>query len=249
MYMQYYYDSHIKLEYAEITEGPGAGHYCRKDSEVGTGLKRSLSARHREGIHAGYPNALITPVDTLGTLSRNTIDNINPITMFVLVGFSTPGPYLFRPASERGPTHKLGMKLQSDDAETLGPGINIDTLITMSHALCTIRTGPAAYNVPSEIIPAPKIGERLDIDVVPQTPAPNEYHLPSSIKPSEAGKSISTRRELKSAQHAPPPNIYTIPRPRTASAHFTYRAFPEKCNCGMHFIRRNLYTCVLIMCS
>ena len=54
------------IEYAEITESPGAGHYRRRDSEVGTGLKRSLSARHREGIHAGYPNSLIAPVDTLG---------------------------------------------------------------------------------------------------------------------------------------------------------------------------------------
>lgn len=58
------------IEYAEITESPGAGHYRRRDSEVGTGLKRSLSARHREGIHIGYPNSLIAPVDTMGWLKK-----------------------------------------------------------------------------------------------------------------------------------------------------------------------------------
>ena len=65
-------------EYAEITVSPGAGHYRRRDSEVGCGLKRSLSARHREGIHAGYPNALIAPVDTLGqSLVITVIDTRN----------------------------------------------------------------------------------------------------------------------------------------------------------------------------
>ena len=62
----------LTVEYAEITESPGAGHYRRRDSEVGTGLKRSLSARHREGIHAGYPNSLIAPVDTLGQSKNNS---------------------------------------------------------------------------------------------------------------------------------------------------------------------------------
>ena len=110
-------------EYAEITEGPGAGHYRRRDSEVGTGLKRSLSARHREGIHAGYPNALIAPVDTLGMLSKTPLaHNINVVCWFNLVGFSTPGPYRFRPESVRGPKHQLGMKLKTDDGESLGPG-------------------------------------------------------------------------------------------------------------------------------
>lgn len=64
----------MTVEYAEITESPGAGHYRRRDSEVGGGLKRSLSARHREGIHVGYPNSLIAPVDTMGQ-SRNLICN------------------------------------------------------------------------------------------------------------------------------------------------------------------------------
>ena len=90
-------------------------------------------------------------------------------------------------------------------------------------------TGPAAYSLPSEAVPAPKIGERLEREQTLATPAPNKYRLPSTIAPAkEAGKSFGLRREIKSAHIAPPPNVYTIERPRTASAHFTYRAFPEK---------------------
>ena len=90
-------------------------------------------------------------------------------------------------------------------------------------------SGPAAYNLPPETIPAPKIGERLEREQAPLTPAPNKYSLPSTIPPArEAGKTFGLRRELKSAQVAPPPNVYTFERPRTASAHFTYRTFPEK---------------------
>ena len=88
--------------------------------------------------------------------------------------------------------------------------------------------GPAAYSLPPEVAPAPKMGERLDRDVVPVTPAPNKYQLPGSIRPGEAGRSFGVRREIKSAHVAPPPNVYSISRPQTASAHFTYRAFPEK---------------------
>lgn len=91
----------------------------------------------------------------------------------------------------------------------------------------TSCVGPAAYNLPSEIPPAPRIGERLERDLIPDTPGPNKYQLPSSIRPA-SGKSIAVRRELKSAHVTPPPNVYTFQRPRTASAHFTYRSFPEK---------------------
>ena len=95
--------------------------------------------------------------------------------------------------------------------------------------VCVCVLGPAAYSLPSESVPAPKIGERLDREQGPLTPAPNRYGLPSTIPPArEAGKSFGVRRELKSAQLAPPPNVYSIERPRTASAHFTYRAFPLK---------------------
>ena len=84
--------------------------------------------------------------------------------------------------------------------------------------------------------PAPKIGKRLEGDRVPFTPSPNQYSLPSSITPAkEYGKSFGYKRELKSAHTTPPPNVYTIKRPRTASAHFTYRAFQEKSTKITHF--------------
>lgn len=101
----------------------------------------------------------------------------------------------------------------------------------MSHSQCL--AGPAAYSLPAaEVAQAPMIGERLDRDMRPVTPAPNKYQLPSSIRPASAsGKSIGVRREIKSAHVTPPPNVYTISRPQTASAHFTYRTFPGKSNC------------------
>ena len=58
--------THTLLEDAHITAGPGAGHYLRKYGDTGAGVKRSMSARHREGINAGYPNPLVQPVDTHG---------------------------------------------------------------------------------------------------------------------------------------------------------------------------------------
>ena len=56
----------LYLEDAHITCTPGAGHYLVQCGDTGSARKRSMSARHREGIHAGYPNALVQPVDTLG---------------------------------------------------------------------------------------------------------------------------------------------------------------------------------------
>lgn len=54
------------IEDAHLTCSPGAGHYVRTDKVTGRGVKRSMSARHKEGIHAGYPNPLVQPVDTHG---------------------------------------------------------------------------------------------------------------------------------------------------------------------------------------
>ncbi len=51
-------------EDAHLTEGPGSGGYNLRTKPVGP--KRTMSARHREGLHAGYPNFLVQPVDTLG---------------------------------------------------------------------------------------------------------------------------------------------------------------------------------------
>lgn len=90
-----------------MTCSPGAGQYRRVSGDVGMGLnaKRSLSARHREGVHVGYPNSLIQPADTLG--------------------FATPGPDLWR-ESERGPERTFGLSLQSPlkEEDEDGPGMS-----------------------------------------------------------------------------------------------------------------------------
>ena len=54
------------VEDAHLTCSPGAGHYICTDKDTGEGVKQSVSARHKEGIHAGYPNPLVQPVDTHG---------------------------------------------------------------------------------------------------------------------------------------------------------------------------------------
>ena len=69
---------------------------------TGSATKRSLSARHREGVHAGHPNALVQPVDTLG--------------------FKTPGPNLWR-EFETGTGKSLSPALKSDKVDTEGPGV------------------------------------------------------------------------------------------------------------------------------
>ena len=54
-------------EDAHVTIGPGAGHYLSQRGDTGSGGRRaSVSDRHRDGIHAGYPNSLVPPVDTHG---------------------------------------------------------------------------------------------------------------------------------------------------------------------------------------
>lgn len=54
------------VEDAHLTCSPGAGHYLCTDKDTGEGVKQSISVRHKEGIHAGYPNPLVQPVDTHG---------------------------------------------------------------------------------------------------------------------------------------------------------------------------------------
>lgn len=88
-------------EDAHITCSPGAGHYRRVSGDTGCGIKRSLSARHREGVHAGYPNPLIQPVDTHG--------------------FETPGPSVWR-GSERGVEKSFGIALKPAKLEAESPG-------------------------------------------------------------------------------------------------------------------------------
>ena len=77
----------LAIENAHITCSPGAGHYRKISGNIGSGTRRSMSARHREGLHVGYPNSQIQPVDTLG--------------------FATPGPNL-RQESDRGSGKTFG---------------------------------------------------------------------------------------------------------------------------------------------
>ena len=91
----------MHAEDAHFTCSPGAGYYRRASGDTGSGIKRSLSARHRDGVHAGYPNPLIQPVDTHG--------------------FETPGPGLWR-NSERGTEKTFGMALKSAKLEAESPG-------------------------------------------------------------------------------------------------------------------------------
>lgn len=88
-------------ENAHITSGPGPGVYHRVYGDTGSVTKRSMSARHREGLHVGYPNSLIQPVDTLG--------------------FSTPGPSLWR-EPERGAEKSFGLALKPAEMDEEGPG-------------------------------------------------------------------------------------------------------------------------------
>ena len=89
------------LEDAHLTCSPGAGQYKLARGDTGSSYKRSLSARHREGLHPGHPNQLVQPVDTLG--------------------FKTPGPGLWRD-SVRGTEKTFGMALKQATQETDGPG-------------------------------------------------------------------------------------------------------------------------------
>lgn len=88
-------------ENAHITSGPGPGVYQRVYGNTGSATRRSVSARHREGLHVGYPNSLIQPVDTMG--------------------FCTPGPSLWR-ESERKGEKTFGLSLKPAIIME-GPGI------------------------------------------------------------------------------------------------------------------------------
>ncbi len=55
---------YVPAEDAHLSDGPGSGGYNVRTKPAGP--KRTLSARHREGLHAGYPNYLVQAVDTLG---------------------------------------------------------------------------------------------------------------------------------------------------------------------------------------
>ena len=66
----------ICSEDAHVTDGPGAGHYFRQEGDTGSGVKRSVSARHRDGVNAGYPNPLVQPVDTHGNIMQSFLISV-----------------------------------------------------------------------------------------------------------------------------------------------------------------------------
>ena len=53
-------------EDAHVTCSPGPAIYYRTYGDTGAGPRQPVSARHREGINAGYPNPMVQPVDTHG---------------------------------------------------------------------------------------------------------------------------------------------------------------------------------------
>ena len=132
-----------------------------------------MSARHREGLHVGYPNSLIQPVDTLG--------------------FATPGPNL-RCKSEIGPERSFGLALKPTVKEEESPG-------TTSH-VCQpsqqfiLNAGPASYSLqlPTPSSPGVVIGQKLKLDSDPCYPAPNTYTIPGTVGRGLA-KSFGTKSD------------------------------------------------------
>ena len=104
-----------------MTSGPGAGHYYKIYGDTGAGIKRAVSARHREGVHAGYPNRMIQPVDTLGKYETGKAILCLIRAYKFATGFKTPGPNYWTD-SERGPKHVIAATLKKKEADTLGPG-------------------------------------------------------------------------------------------------------------------------------
>lgn len=110
-----------------MTCSPGAGHYLRTDKVTGKGVKRSMSARHKEGIHAGYPNPLVQPVDTYGRWGIVLEFILCAVTILhrmlcFCAGFATPDPN-YCPASVRGPEYSCGRTImKKDEGVTIGPG-------------------------------------------------------------------------------------------------------------------------------
>jgi len=60
-------------EDAHLTCSTGAGHYKVVYGDTGSGIKQSVSSRHKDGISVGPPNSNVQPVDTFGTYVVNNI--------------------------------------------------------------------------------------------------------------------------------------------------------------------------------
>ncbi|CAI8030026.1 hypothetical protein GBAR_LOCUS17020 [Geodia barretti] len=202
-------------ENAHITCSPGAGHYRRVSGDVGSATRRSMSARHRDGVHVGYPNSLIQPVDTLG--------------------FATPGPNLWRD-SERGAEKTFGPHTQCKTRKKpqklfVGHGkekCSTANLLASDPPLDEPGSpGPAAYAIqlPTPKSPGKSIGQKLHIDFDLHYPAPNAYTIPDTVA-TTPGKTFGIKNDIDTDQHFPPPNTYSIPLPQSVSHFFNYRPFP-----------------------
>jgi len=64
---QYWYKYHSS-EDAHLTCSTGAGHYKVVYGDTGSGIKQSVSSRHKDGINIGPPNSSVQPMDTFGML-------------------------------------------------------------------------------------------------------------------------------------------------------------------------------------
>ncbi|XP_064400830.1 uncharacterized protein LOC135346984 [Halichondria panicea] len=187
---------------AHLTEGPGSGGYNLRTKPVGP--KRTMSARHREGLHAGYPNFLVQPVDTLG--------------------FATPGPPLTRPDSVRGAQHSMGLKLPGKKMDTVGPGP--DSYILPKPIPPTALIGekldpqrppdnpaPNTYTLPSTPHEGKTFGLRSEHPLKERAPPPNTY----SFEQPRAQSAHFTHRAFpwKSEQRPSPAEYSATPTEKT----------------------------------
>ena len=174
-----------------------------------------MSARHRDGVHVGYPNSLIQPVDTLG--------------------FATPGPNLWQdsdrgnektfgphtPCKRKGKPQKLFIghgKKRCPTANLLasdppvdnpeGPGKNC-TIKESRTYLCIFPAGPAAYELPTPESPGKSIGQKLCLDIDPRYPAPNAYTLPDTAA-ATPGRTFGIKKDIDTGNREFPLHLATI---------------------------------------
>ena len=123
-------------------------------------------------------------------------------------GFQTPG-CKYWPRPDTGRKHSFGAQLKKEDGETLGPG-------------------PAAYTLKEEAPPTAVIGELLPELQKSQTPASNEYDIPSEMGEGPQ-KTFGLKHLEYSFTNFPAPTAYNPRRPNSAiPPQMTYRAFPWK---------------------
>ncbi|XP_065909420.1 uncharacterized protein [Dysidea avara] len=162
-------------EDAHLTCSTGAGHYKVVYGDTGSGIKQSVSSRHKGGINVGPPNSSVQPVDTFGV--------------------KTPGPD-YRPNSPywgRGPQHHIGVRLKPKSAETPGPGPGAYALPSDVDSITGPLIGEQLYRENDPEYPAPNaydipetVGTGLkksfgimydDVASKNKNPPPNRYYI------------------------------------------------------------------------